>query len=1277
VCLDRDAEAIAAEPDSAPEAAIWPDQLAYVMYTSGSTGTPKGVAVEHRSLAQFAEAAARMYGLGESDVCLQFASLSFDTSLEEICPALAVGAQLVLRSEEMLQSPAAFYRACECSGTTVLDLPTAYWHELAGAEAVVPECVRLVIIGGEQARRERLVDWKSKVKSGTVLLNTYGPTETTVVATMAEVEEDLGGREIAIGRPIANTRVYIVDGEGEPVPVGVAGEIWIGGAGLARGYQGRPQWTAERFVPDPFGGEEGGRLYRTGDLGRWRAEGVIEFLGRMDTQVKLRGQRIELGEIEAALREHEAIQDAAVALQETQVGDARLVAWVVPRASAYEPNGQIDRWRQLFETVYTGVPRALARDFSGWESTFTREPIPELEMQDWVRHTVDRIATLHPRRVLEIGCGTGLLLLRLAHCCEHYCATDFSSNALTIVRRQLAEADSLPVELFERVAHDFSGFKPGSFDTVILNSVVQYFPDEQYLLEVLRRAREVVCEGGCIFVGDVRHLGLQPTWQAAVAQQRGAHARMPEEEELLIDPRYFTDVLPERIPGIGSVQVQLKRGSDRNEMTCFRYDVILRTSEVASEAGQVVWHDWNPGLLPESFRGELEDTTETVIVAGVANARLTQDGIDPEAWWELECEGGRQVELSWARGNPDGRYDVLLRRNAASPAGCYKSRPSRQKPEHYVSTPATRRHGQLDNSAVLRRYLEQRLPDYMVPGLFVEISSLPLTLNGKVDRGALRLEEWSRPELETGYIAPRTPIEEGIAGIWSALLRMERIGIDDNFFDLGGHSLLATQVVSRLRESFGVELQLRAFFERPTVRALARAVDTATVSSAGEPLLAVSCEGVADLPLSHAQERLWFLDQLAPGQSFYNIPAALRVRGELKLGLLARSLHEVAQRHEILRTRYEGQRGEPRQVIGGTEVIPEVQVVDLRRLPEWEREEVMARLSTEEAGMPFDLAAGPPWRVRVLVTGAGDYTVLLTLHHIAADGWSLGVLWGEALALYASLRAGKPPQVSTLPVQYGDYVVWQRKRLEGKRLERELGYWRERLRNAPSVELPTDRPRPPVQSFRGARHRVEIAPELYEALKQLGQREGATLFLVLLAGWAVLLHRLSGQTDICVGTPVANRTRRELEGLIGFFVNTLVMRVEVGGDPNFTEVLRQVRERALEAWAHAELPFERLVAELHPARDLSRVMFVLQNTPPPNLPATDLQLIGGEISEGPGEHDLVLSLAEADGRVKGVIAYSADLFEESRIRQMADQLTDIFARFAQHPTATLSSSVSD
>jgi hypothetical protein len=434
---------------------------------------------------------------------------------------------------------------------------------------------------------------------------------------------------------------------------------------------------------------------------------------------------------------------------------------------------------------------------------------------------------------------------------------------------------------------------------------------------------------------------------------------------------------------------------------------------------------------------------------------------------------------------------------------------------------------------------------------------------------------------------------------------------------------------------------------------------------------------VADLPLSHAQERLWFLDQLAPGQSFYNIPAALRVRGELKLGLLARSLHEVAQRHEILRTRYEGQRGEPRQVIGGTEVIPEVQVVDLRRLPEWEREEVMARLSTEEAGMPFDLAAGPPWRVRVLVTGAGDYTVLLTLHHIAADGWSLGVLWGEALALYASLRAGKPPQVSTLPVQYGDYVVWQRKRLEGKRLERELGYWRERLRNAPSVELPTDRPRPPVQSFRGARHRVEIAPELYEALKQLGQREGATLFLVLLAGWAVLLHRLSGQTDICVGTPVANRTRRELEGLIGFFVNTLVMRVEVGGDPNFTEVLRQVRERALEAWAHAELPFERLVAELHPARDLSRVMFVLQNTPPPNLPATDLQLIGGEISEGPGEHDLVLSLAEADGRVKGVIAYSADLFEESRIRQMADQLTDIFARFAQHPTATLSSSVSD
>ncbi|HEX5868976.1 MAG TPA: condensation domain-containing protein, partial [Longimicrobium sp.] len=576
-------------------------------------------------------------------------------------------------------------------------------------------------------------------------------------------------------------------------------------------------------------------------------------------------------------------------------------------------------------------------------------------------------------------------------------------------------------------------------------------------------------------------------------------------------------------------------------------------------------------------------------------------------------------------------------------------------------------------AAELRAFLRDRLPEALVPTVFTTMDELPLNANGKVDRRALPAPEYGSQDR---WVAPRTPTEDVLAEIWADVLRLERVGVEENFFELGGHSILATVVVGLIQSAFGVAMPLRALFEGPTVAELAERVEA--MRRAGLPPLppVVPVERTAPPPLSFAQERLWFLDRLQPGSAFYNVAAAMRLHGALDALALERALGETVRRHEVLRTVFREGASGPVQVIAPFTgfILP---LEDLSRLDDADRQAEAKRRAAEESIRPFDLAEGPLFRARLLRLGAEEHVLLLSTHHIVTDWWSTGILNRELSALYAAFREGQESPLAEPVVQYADYAVWQREQLRGEVLDGQLGWWKERLAGAPALlELPTDHPRPALQTHGGAQVPVELSADLRARLRALGQREGATLYMVLLGAFQVLLARYGGSEDVVVGSPIAGRTRREVEGLIGFFVNTLALRTDLSGDPTFRQVLRRVREVTLGAYDHQDVPFEQLVAELQPERSLShsplfQAMFTWGTTEgvEGGLPGVRMQAEGAE--RHTAKFDLSLGLADDPRGLLGFLEYSTDLFERGTIERMLRHLERVLEQVAANPDLRL------
>ena len=562
----------------------------------------------------------------------------------------------------------------------------------------------------------------------------------------------------------------------------------------------------------------------------------------------------------------------------------------------------------------------------------------------------------------------------------------------------------------------------------------------------------------------------------------------------------------------------------------------------------------------------------------------------------------------------------------------------------------------------LRRFLELQLPKYMIPTVFVTLESLPLTPNGKVDRRALPAPDWTQLISESNFAAASTPVEEMLAGIWAQVLGLENLGIHDNFFELGGHSLLATRVISQIGQGFQLEIPLRRLFEQPTVAGLAKEVETAMKANLGLEVLPIErVSRLEDLPLSFAQQRLWVLDQLNPGDCGYNIPTALRFDGLLDIAVLKQSINEIIRRHEILRTNFITVDSQAKQKIALTLTL-DIPLLDLRKLPKKLRDAEVLRLSVEEAQRPFNLIQDPLLRITLLQLDEAEYVVLFTMHHIVSDYWTMGVLIQEFVELYKAFSRGERSPLPDLQIQYADFAVWQRQWLQGEKLKTQLSYWKGQLEGAPTMlQLPLDRPRPQIQSSRGAVQTLTISQNLTEALKILSRQEGVTLYMTLLAAFNLLLYYYTGQDDILVGSPIANRNRAETERLIGFFVNTLVMRTNLSGNPSFRELLARVREIALGAYAHQDMPFEKLVESLQLERSLSynplfQVWFVLQNVNVQALELPNLKIFPLEIESGTARHDLKLDLSEIHEEIRGSFEYRTDLFNATTI----DRMTQLF-----------------
>ncbi|WJY14208.1 amino acid adenylation domain-containing protein [Pectobacteriaceae bacterium CE90] len=1306
-----------------PPVTVSPDNLAYVIYTSGSTGKPKGVMLSHRGLSNLARYQSEAFHIDASSRVLQFASVAFDASVSEIFTTLYSGATLCLMGHEGFQSIDLLAKTLTEQQISVATLPPVLLSQLG--DYAFPNLETLVI-AGEACAPDVAVEWARRHR----LVNAYGPSETTVCATWDEY--DGSGRPPAIGAPLANLQVYLLNETLSLVPVGATGELYVGGVGVARGYYRQPGLTAERFIPSPF--KPGERLYKTGDLARFLPDGRLDFLGRNDFQLKIRGYRIELGEIQAALLAQEGVAQAHLRVWRDADNEAKLLAYVVmdddeANSSIYREavDDSVSQWARLFDETGDSLSDAamLAASseeqeecrpgFAGWNSSFTGEAIPETEMQHWLDSTVARIRRYTPRRILEIGCGSGLILQHLLPDSEYYLGTDISVNTLAKLKKWAGQQGGYQqLSLYESQADALAELPPERFDTVILNSVIQYFPDGNYLLRVLEQALDRLLPGGRIFIGDVQHLRLNfvfhtavqlckcdDEWQAGDLRQAVERA-VQESKELILDHRFF-EWLPACFDRISAVEINLKRGCADNELVNYRYDVVLHTEPAAAVTPDVTlrWGDVAQPELSDLLRQQeiacvqLLDVPSQRLATYISSAEIVRqastsvrfsalrpafaairaEGEQPETYWQLAEQYGFDARIVWSSGDPS-RFDVLFYRPCAQPVQLATARPAatRKALLACVNDPLNYRR-RLQIASRLRERLQACLPDYMQPNALTVLDALPLTISGKIDDKGLPVAGFVGGGQT--YVPPATTTEHVVVRYWSDILSLKKIGAQDNFFNLGGHSLLATRMITALQAHFSIELSLKDLFEYPSVAMLAAYIDNMQRSDAKAlPPLLPQLRNQA-LPLSYAQERIWFLEQLGLSGPAYNIADAVELRGELHVDSLTHSFNQLLARHEILRARFGDRDGTAVQYVDrdGALTIDRIDLSGRDDLDDAADESI--RLETLTS---FDLKQDRPIRVKLFRLGPQRHILSIVMHHIISDGWSVSILIKEIGEFYRAHISGAAPNLPALPVQYVDYAIWQRTWLSGEALDTQLAFWKQHLAGAsPCLDLPYDSPRPAVQRFYGDIVSLQPGKNLSDELNALASRYAATPFMVFMAAFNLLLAKWSGQRDIVIGTPVAGRTHQALEGLIGFFVNTVAMRSQIVGCEPFSALLKQVKETTLSAWAHQDLPFEKLVAEIQPQRDLARQpvfqhQLVFLNIPEQRLDLEGVKLTPASAGAATAKYDLTLYISESPSGFLCQFEYAEDLFNRATIERMAAQfevlLRDI-CRHSERPTDQL------
>ncbi|WP_192881645.1 non-ribosomal peptide synthetase [Nostoc sp. CENA543] len=1249
VCLDADWEIIAASSQDNVRVNVQPHNLAYVIYTSGSTGKPKGVLINHQNVVRLFAATEDWFHFGASDVVTLFHSIAFDFSVWELWGALLHGGRLVIVPYWVSRDPSAFHTLLRQEQVTVLNQTPSAFRQLIRVEELggTGESklnLRLVIFGGEALEPQSLQPWFERYgDQSPQLVNMYGITETTVHVTYRPLTlADVNSSQSLIGVPIPDLQLYILDEQLKPLPIGIKGEMYIGGAGLARGYLNRPELTAERFINNPFSDEPDAKLYKTGDLGRYLENGDIEYLDRIDNQVKIRGFRIELGEIEAALVKHPEVREAVVIARTDQPGDKRLVAYLVathsPSHQASEKQShseQISQWQQVFNDTYRQNAPTQDSTFNiiGWNDSYTGLPIPQAQMSQWLDSTVERILAWQPKRVLEIGSGTGMLLFRIAPQCSRYCGTDLSENAIRYVETEMHKGGSnwSQVELINKPAHDFEGFEAKSFDAVILNSVVQYFPSIDYLVGVLEGAVKMVAPGGFIFVGDVRSLPLLEAFHTDIMLYQASEElatedwwqlvqkNLQEDQELIIDPAFFNDLV-QHLPQISQVQIQLKRGRDRNELTRFRYDVILRIGDEISPSIEPQCLDWQQDqlTLPTVRQLLLETQPEMLRVNSVPNARVwkqvkllellakdekpatvggllqnleaftQQEGIEPEDFWSLSHDLPYNIAISWSDTGKNACYDVVFsRRSLGLRHGILPlsgETPQLKPWSQYANNPLQ---SKLTRQLVpqLRSFLKKSLPDYMVPSAFVTLEALPLTANGKVDRRALPAPHTARADLEKAFVAPRTLEEQVLADIWAEILSLERVGIHDNFFALGGDSIRSIQVLALAKER-GLHFSVQQMFLHQTIYELTQNLATAETSNKITEKVkpfALICEqdrlklpeNVEDAyPLGRLQMGMLFHSEYSPSSSVYQNINSFHLGVTFDAAKWRMAAQELVANHSVLRTCFDMSNfSQPLQLVRRTVRVPLV-VEDLRHLSATEQERILDAWFAAERQQNFNLDSPPLLRFHIHRRTDETFQLTIIEHHAILDGWSVGLLFTELLQRYLSLLGEEiTPPDSPPAITFRDFIALEQKALNSQECRQ---YWLERLNGITITKLP--RWSPSYYSSDSEKlstlgtHEVSLSLTVSRDLKQVANKAGVTLKSVLLAAHMKVLSVLFNQSDVLTGM-VSNGRPEEGDGekILGLFLNTLPLRLQLLGG-SWIDLMRETFKAERESLPYRRYP---------------------------------------------------------------------------------------------------------
>jgi amino acid adenylation domain-containing protein len=1155
------------------------ENLAYVIYTSGSTGMPKGVMVEHQAITLHCQAILQQYSINENDKVLQFASTSFDTSLEQLLVAWLRGARSVLVTTNRLTA-LDLLAFLHFHSITVADFPPAYWQQILETENLELSHLRILILGGEALPIRTA---KQTVESFPTLtcFNAYGPTEAVITPTVYRVPAQLADViSIAIGRPRANTRIYILDTQLSPQPPGIPGELCIAGHGLARGYLNRPELTAEKFIEvEIFGKTE--RLYKTGDLARWLPDGNLEYLGRIDHQIKLRGFRIELGEIEAILTQHHCIKNAVVVDQHHDGNINGLVGYIIPNNHKFT----LDNKKYY---AYTACYQNKIKD-----------KIEKIHLGNWPAFFIgDRTHTTYWKKLYEVF--------------PRYQIAITNESA-----RVVAAGNAIPMSW-----HGQPDNLPTGWDAALEQGFTQ-------------QAEKVKPNTLCVLAGVVAPKYQNRGLSYAIVNLMKSIAQTEGLDHVIIPVR---PTLKYQYPHEDFIDYCQRKREDG-----LSFDPWLRTHETMG--GKIIGY----ACQSQFIEGDIQAWEIWTGQEFKASGRYIIDGAMQPIVIDVENNHGYYYDLSvWVQHQP-ANYQNL----------------------HFHDF----------EPAQLREYLSDLVPYYMVPSQFMVLDFVPLTPNGKIDRQAL-----PEPQMETTLgTKPVTPTEELLASLWAEVLKLNAIHRDDNFFELGGHSLLATQLIARIRDAFEVELPVRAVFEAPKLSQLASQIEETTRDIQLPPISTQPAS--SKKVLSFAQQRLWFLNQFEDQSSAtYNMPAALRLEGDLDLNALQQSLYWLIERHQTLRSTFPTLDGQAQVQIIPIEKIDILKIHDLTQLSTEAQQLEVQNRANHHAIEPYDLANGPLFRASLLLLSATDSVLLLNMHHIVSDGWSMGVLMKEWQHAYTAFAQGEQPSLPQLSIQYSDYAAWQREWLQGEILQQQVDYWREQLAGVPELlELPTDKPRPPQQSYQGAHYKQFLSPALSEAVKRLSREQGVSLFMTLLSTFEILLSRYARQTDLCVGSPIANRTHRQTENLMGFFVNTLVLRAELQPAVTVIELLRANRQTCLEAYAHQEIPFEMLVEQLQPTRRLSysplfQVMLVLQNftlSESKGNDTTDLTLPGLEITALEPDYpiakfDLTLSVEVRDEQLYCFWEYATDLFYLETIELLSGHFEMLLTAIVDNPEQAIS-----